>query len=129
LTNLSPVRRQYGSPLIVEKRIMGHSSGGYMKNLRSLLPLLALAVISPAAPLLAQSAQPAPYIETFDVRLHDLDVIVTNRAGKPVSGRRMARLPRRQRTMTREDAASSSSSTSSRCIRTRATGSSRMRPI
>jgi VWFA-related protein len=58
-----------------------------MKNLRSLLPLLALAVISPATPLLAQS-QPAPYIETFDVRLHDLDVIVTDRAGKPVPGLR-----------------------------------------
>jgi VWFA-related protein len=59
-----------------------------MKNLRSLLPLLALAVIGPAAPLLAQSSQPAPYIETFDVRLHDLDVIVTDRAGKPVTGLR-----------------------------------------
>lgn len=61
-----------------------------MKSVRSLLPLLGLALITPAAPIYAQTSQPAtaPYIETFDVRLHDLDIIVTDRSGKSVSGLR-----------------------------------------
>ena len=32
------------------------------------------------------AAQQQPYIETFEVRLHNLDVVVTDRAGKPVEG-------------------------------------------
>lgn len=62
-----------------------------MRNVRSLLPLLALVMVGSAVPLFAQGSQstaPAPYIETFDVRLHDLDVIVTDRAGKSVTGLR-----------------------------------------
>lgn len=32
------------------------------------------------------AAQQQPYIETFEVRLHNLDLVVTDRDGKPVSG-------------------------------------------
>ena len=39
-----------------------------------------------AAVLLLQTASQQPYIETFEVRLHNLDVVVTDRAGKPVNG-------------------------------------------
>lgn len=39
-----------------------------------------------AAVLLLQVASQQPYIETFEVRLHNLDVVVTDRAGKPVNG-------------------------------------------
>jgi len=39
-----------------------------------------------AAVLLLQVASQQPYIETFEVRLHNLDVVVTDRAGKPVGG-------------------------------------------
>lgn len=39
-----------------------------------------------AATLLLQVASQQPYIETFEVRLHNLDVVVTDRAGKPVGG-------------------------------------------
>ncbi len=48
---------------------------------RTLLAVLLLVV---AAIAVAQQQQ--PYIETFEVRLHDLDVVVTDRQGKPVSG-------------------------------------------
>ncbi len=36
--------------------------------------------------LLLQVASQQPYIETFEVRLHNLDVVVTDRQGKSVSG-------------------------------------------
>ncbi|HEX2121236.1 MAG TPA: VWA domain-containing protein [Thermoanaerobaculia bacterium] len=48
---------------------------------RTLLAVLLLVV---AAIAVAQQQQ--PYIETFEVRLHNLDVVVTDRQGKPVSG-------------------------------------------
>ena len=36
--------------------------------------------------LLFQVVSQQPYLETFEVRLHNLDVVVTDRAGKPVEG-------------------------------------------
>ncbi|HEX9983849.1 MAG TPA: VWA domain-containing protein [Thermoanaerobaculia bacterium] len=53
---------------------------------KRLLAVLAIAVV--AAALIAQERQEAvaPYIETFEVRLHNLDVIVTDRKGNPVPG-------------------------------------------
>jgi VWFA-related protein len=43
---------------------------------------LFLALLVPASAVLAQT----PYIETFEVRLHNLDVVVTDAKGKPVHG-------------------------------------------
>jgi VWFA-related protein len=44
--------------------------------------LLAVALLVLAPPLLAQ----VPYIETFEVHLHNLDVVVTDAKGQPVRG-------------------------------------------
>ncbi|HEX7151002.1 MAG TPA: VWA domain-containing protein [Thermoanaerobaculia bacterium] len=53
------------------------------------LALIALLTISPA--VAQQPPAPAPakapaYLETFEVRIHNLDVVVTDAKGKPVSG-------------------------------------------
>ncbi|HEX7151007.1 MAG TPA: VWA domain-containing protein [Thermoanaerobaculia bacterium] len=53
------------------------------------LAILATAVCATAAqnpPSNPPQTATAPYVETFDVEIHNIDVVVTDRAGKPVSG-------------------------------------------
>jgi VWFA-related protein len=46
--------------------------------------VLGFALFVSALPLLAQPA--VPYIESYEVKIHNLDVVVTGRDGKPVTG-------------------------------------------
>jgi VWFA-related protein len=58
----------------------------FMRTKWLLVPAF-LAVISPLHVLHGQAPPPsAPYIETFDVRLHNIDVVVTDRDGHHVRG-------------------------------------------
>ncbi|HKO56769.1 MAG TPA: VWA domain-containing protein, partial [Thermoanaerobaculia bacterium] len=48
----------------------------------------AVLFIAATVPLFAQQQAVAPYVETFDVQVNNVDVVVADRHGKPVAGLR-----------------------------------------